>query len=94
MEEILKLEREIERLQRKREDGVSQLCESAKQELQTRRDAEITRMKKEASRKATQLLSQGGLDAALLDAGPKAPDAEVIRPSVCPSVRPSVCLSG
>ena len=83
MEEILKLEREIERLQRKREDGVSQLCESSKQELQTRRDAEITRMKKEASRKATQLLSMGGLDAAMLDAGPKAPDAEVIRPSVC-----------
>uniref|UniRef100_A0A8C5B6I2 Myosin X, like 1 n=1 Tax=Gadus morhua TaxID=8049 RepID=A0A8C5B6I2_GADMO len=81
MEEILKLEREIERLQRKREDGVSLLCESSKQELQLRRDAEIKRMKKEASRKATELidlLNFGGLDAALVDAEPKAPDAEVI----------------
>uniref|UniRef100_A0A8C5FS54 Myosin X, like 1 n=1 Tax=Gadus morhua TaxID=8049 RepID=A0A8C5FS54_GADMO len=89
MEEILKLEREIERLQRKREDGVSLLCESSKQELQLRRDAEIKRMKKEASRKATELidlLNFGGLDAALVDAEPKAPDAEVICLSVCLSV--------
>ncbi|XP_059908614.1 unconventional myosin-X [Gadus macrocephalus] len=80
MEEILKLEREIERLQRKREDGVSLLCESSKQELQLRRDAEIKRMKKEASRKATELidlLNFGGLDPALVDAEPKAPEAEV-----------------
>ncbi|KAJ3612778.1 hypothetical protein NHX12_019036 [Muraenolepis orangiensis] len=78
MEEILNLEREIERLQRKREDGVSQLCESSKQELQLRRDAEIKRMKKEASRKATELidlLNFGGLDTALGDAETKAPTA-------------------
>uniref|UniRef100_A0A8C6PDU8 Myosin X, like 1 n=1 Tax=Nothobranchius furzeri TaxID=105023 RepID=A0A8C6PDU8_NOTFU len=56
MEEILELEREIERLQKKREDEVSQLCESSKQELQLRRDAELKRMKKEASRKATELI--------------------------------------
>ncbi|XP_037098390.1 unconventional myosin-X [Syngnathus acus] len=65
MEEILQLEREIERLQKKREDEVSQLCESSKQELQLRRDAELKRMKKEASRKATSLidlLNFGGVD--------------------------------
>ncbi|XP_065822534.1 unconventional myosin-X [Labrus bergylta] len=68
MEEILQLEREIERLQKKREDEVSQLCESSKQELQLRRDAELKRMKKEASRKATQLidlLDFGGVDPSL-----------------------------
>lgn len=68
MEEILQLEREIERLQKKREDGVSQLCESSKQELQLRRDAELKRMKKEASRKATELidlLNFGGVDPSL-----------------------------
>lgn len=65
MEEILQLEREIERLQKKREDEVSQLCESSKQELQLRRDAELKRMKKEASRKATgliEILNFGGVD--------------------------------
>ncbi|XP_056915471.1 unconventional myosin-X isoform X2 [Takifugu flavidus] len=56
MEEILQLEREIERLQKKREDEVSQLCESSRQELQLRRDAELKRMKKVASRKATELI--------------------------------------
>nr|XP_061798351.1 unconventional myosin-X-like [Nerophis lumbriciformis] len=68
MEEILQLEREIERLQKKREDEVSQLCESSKQELQLRRDAELKRMKKEASRKATgliDLLNFGGVDPTL-----------------------------
>ncbi|KAA8577937.1 hypothetical protein FQN60_008770, partial [Etheostoma spectabile] len=68
MEEILQLEREIERLQKKREDEVSQLCESSKQELQLRRDAELKRMKKEASRKATELidlLNFGGVDPSL-----------------------------
>uniref|UniRef100_A0A3Q3AHQ9 Myosin X, like 1 n=1 Tax=Kryptolebias marmoratus TaxID=37003 RepID=A0A3Q3AHQ9_KRYMA len=68
MEEILQLEREIERLQKKREDEVSQLCESSKQELQLRRDAELKRMKKEASRKATELidlLNFGGVDPTL-----------------------------
>lgn len=65
MEEILQLEREIERLQKKREDEVSQLCESSKQELQLRRDAELKRMKKEACRKATgliEILNFGGVD--------------------------------
>ncbi|XP_028251166.1 unconventional myosin-X [Parambassis ranga] len=79
MEEILQLEREIERLQKKREDGVSQLCESSKQELQLRRDAELKRMKKEASRKATELidlLNFGGVDPSLAAAGAK-PAVEV-----------------
>ena len=78
MEEILNLEREIERLQKKREDGVSQLCESSKQELRLRRDAEIKRLKKEASRKATELidlLDFGGLDPGL--AAPSGASAEV-----------------
>lgn len=47
---------------------MSQLCESSKQELQLRRDAELKRMKKEASRKATgliDLLNFGGVDPAL-----------------------------
>uniref|UniRef100_A0A665TUX9 Myosin X, like 1 n=1 Tax=Echeneis naucrates TaxID=173247 RepID=A0A665TUX9_ECHNA len=78
MEEILQLEREIERLQKKREDEVSQLCESSKQELQLRRDAELKRMKKEASRKATELidlLNFGGVDPSLGAMGVK-PAAE------------------
>ncbi|KAJ8253356.1 hypothetical protein GJAV_G00212020 [Gymnothorax javanicus] len=63
MEEILRLEREIERLQRQREEGVSLLCESSRSELQQRRNAEITRLEKEASRMATEfveLLDFGG----------------------------------
>ncbi|MEQ2248802.1 hypothetical protein ILYODFUR_022786 [Ilyodon furcidens] len=79
MEEILQLEREIERLQKKREDEVSQLCESSKQELQLRRDAELKRMKKEASRKATELidlLNFGGVDPSVEAVGAK-PAAEV-----------------
>ncbi|KAI7807751.1 unconventional myosin-X [Triplophysa rosa] len=63
MEEILHLEREIQRLQKKREDGVSMLCESSKQELRLRRDAETLRQKKKASRAATEfydLLDTGG----------------------------------
>ncbi|XP_015248207.1 PREDICTED: unconventional myosin-X-like isoform X4 [Cyprinodon variegatus] len=74
MEEILQLEREIERLQKKREDEVSQLCESSKQELQLRRDAELKRMKKEASRKATELidlLNFGGVDPSVEAVGEK-----------------------
>nr|XP_057947426.1 unconventional myosin-X isoform X3 [Doryrhamphus excisus] len=74
MEEILQLEREIERLQKKREDEVSQLCESSKQELQLRRDAELKRMKKEASRKATSLvdlLNFSVADPGLVDATAK-----------------------
>ncbi|MEQ2219378.1 hypothetical protein XENOCAPTIV_016865, partial [Xenoophorus captivus] len=79
MEEILQLEREIERLQKKREDEVSQLCESSKQELQLRRDAELKRMKKEASRKATELidlLNFGGVDPSVEAVAAK-PAAEV-----------------
>lgn len=78
MEEILQLEREIERLQKKREDEVSQLCESSKQELQLRRDAELKRMKKEASRKATELidlLNFGGVDPSLAAVGAKSAEA-------------------
>lgn len=80
MEEILQLEREIERLQKKREDEVSQLCESSKQELQLRRDAELKRMKKEASRKATSLidlLNFSGVDPALGEAAQAAAQVAV-----------------
>lgn len=79
MEEILLLEREIERLQKKREDEVSQLCESSRQELQLRRDAELKRMKKVASRKATELidlLNFKGVDPSQGDVSMK-PAAEV-----------------
>ncbi|KAG7466962.1 hypothetical protein MATL_G00148210 [Megalops atlanticus] len=65
MEEILRLEREIERLQQQREEGVSLLCETSRSELQQRRDAEIHRLEKEASRVATEfleLLDFGGLE--------------------------------
>ncbi|KAF3701053.1 Unconventional myosin-X Unconventional myosin-10 [Channa argus] len=89
MEEILQLEREIERLQKKREDGVSQLCESSKQELQLRRDAELKRMKKEASRKATELidlLNFGGVDPSLGAVGAK-PAAEVKTPKPASATR-------
>lgn len=89
MEEILQLEREIERLQKKREDEVSQLCESSKQELQLRRDAELKRMKKEASRKATELidlLNFGGVDPSLGAAAAK-PAAEVKAPKAARAPR-------
>ncbi|XP_019727812.1 unconventional myosin-X [Hippocampus comes] len=83
MEEILQLEREIERLQKKREDEVSQLCESSKQELQLRRDAELKRMKKEASRKATgliDLLNFSGVDPTLGEAAQAVVDGEAEPP--------------
>lgn len=83
MEEILQLEREIERLQKKRENEVSQLCESSRQELQLRRDAELKRMKKEASRKATELidlLNFKGVDPSQAEA-PAKPAAEVKPPN-------------
>ncbi|XP_060939098.1 unconventional myosin-X, partial [Limanda limanda] len=89
MEEILQLEREIERLQKKREDEVSQLCESSKQELQLRRDAEIKRMKKEASRKATELIDLRnfeGVDPLLVGAGTK-PAAEAKSPKGASAAR-------
>ncbi|KAL7865165.1 hypothetical protein SRHO_G00104120 [Serrasalmus rhombeus] len=68
MEEILRLEREIERLQQQREDGVALLNESSREELRQRRDAEIYRLEKEASRVATEFLEMldfGGLEQSL-----------------------------
>ncbi|XP_048857839.1 unconventional myosin-X [Brienomyrus brachyistius] len=56
MQEILHLEREIARLQRQREDGMSQLCATSRAELEQRRDAELRRLRREASRAATQFL--------------------------------------
>ncbi|KAK5917008.1 hypothetical protein CgunFtcFv8_011935 [Champsocephalus gunnari] len=90
MEDILQLEREIERLQKKREDEVSQLCESSKQELQLRRDAEIKRMKKEASRKATELidlLNFGGVDPSMGAAVAPQPAAEAKPPKPANATR-------
>ncbi|KAM4608951.1 unconventional myosin-X [Polymixia lowei] len=68
MEEILRLEREIERLQKQQEDGVSLLGDVGREELRQRRDAEIYRLEKEASRVATEfldLLDFGGLEPSL-----------------------------
>uniref|UniRef100_A0A667ZCG9 Myosin X, like 1 n=1 Tax=Myripristis murdjan TaxID=586833 RepID=A0A667ZCG9_9TELE len=68
MEEILRLEREIERLQKQQEDGVSLLGDVSREELRQRRDAEIYRLEKEASRVATEfleLLDFGGLEPSL-----------------------------
>ncbi|KAK7939515.1 hypothetical protein WMY93_002841 [Mugilogobius chulae] len=68
MEEILRLEREIERLQKQQEDGVSLLGDMSREELRQMRDAEIYRLEKEASRVATEfldLLDFGGLEPSL-----------------------------
>ncbi|XP_076018095.1 unconventional myosin-X [Genypterus blacodes] len=68
MEEILRLEREIERLQKQQEDGVSLLGDMSHEELREMRDAEIYRLEKEASRVATEfleLLDFGGLEPSL-----------------------------
>ncbi|KAM9710008.1 unconventional myosin-X isoform 2-T2 [Menidia menidia] len=68
MEEILRLEREIERLQKQQEDGVSLLGDVSRDELRQMRDAEIYRLEKEASRVATEfleLLDFGGLEPSL-----------------------------
>jgi len=68
MEEILRLEREIERLQKQQEDGVSLLGDVSHEELREMRDAEIYRLEKEASRVATEfldLLDFGGLEPSL-----------------------------
>lgn len=68
MEEILRLEREIERLQKQQEDGVSLLGDVSREELRQMRDAEIYRLEKEASRVATEfleLLDFGGLEPSL-----------------------------
>lgn len=68
MEEIQRLEREIERLQKQQEDGVSLLGDVSHEELRQMRDAEIFRLEKEASRVATEfleLLDFGGLEPSL-----------------------------
>lgn len=68
MEEILRLEREIERLQKQQEDGVSLLGDVSREELRQMREAEIYRLEKEASRVATEfleLLDFGGLEPSL-----------------------------
>ncbi|XP_028291759.1 unconventional myosin-X isoform X2 [Gouania willdenowi] len=68
MEEILRLEREIERLQKQQEDGVSLFGDVSREELRQMRDAEIYRLEKEASRVATEfleLLDFGGLEPSL-----------------------------
>uniref|UniRef100_A0A665WV33 Unconventional myosin-X-like n=1 Tax=Echeneis naucrates TaxID=173247 RepID=A0A665WV33_ECHNA len=68
MEEILRLEREIERLQKQQEDGVSLLGDVSREELRQMRNAEIYRLEKEASRVATEfleLLDFGGLEPSL-----------------------------
>ncbi|XP_067106712.1 unconventional myosin-X [Osmerus mordax] len=68
MEEILRLEREIERLQRQHEDGVSLQGDISREERRQQRDAEIFRLEKEASRVATEfleLLDFGGLEPSL-----------------------------
>ncbi|XP_028992569.1 unconventional myosin-X [Betta splendens] len=68
MEEILRLEREIERLQKQQEDGVSLLGDASREERRQMRDAEIYRLEKEASRVATEfleLLDFGGLEPSL-----------------------------
>lgn len=68
MEEILRLEREIERLQKQQEDSMSLLGDVPKEELRNMRDAEIYRLEKEASRVATEfldLLDFGGLEPSL-----------------------------
>ncbi|KAF5891520.1 unconventional myosin-X-like, partial [Clarias magur] len=65
MEEILRLEREIERLQRQRDEGVALMNEGSREELRQRSDAEIYRLEKEASRVATEFLEMldfGGLE--------------------------------
>ncbi|KAM9803310.1 unconventional myosin-X [Syngnathus typhle] len=68
MEEILRLEREIERLQRQQEDGVSLLSDFSREDLRQMREAEIYRLEKEASRVATEfleLLDFGALEPSL-----------------------------
>lgn len=68
MEEILRLEREIERLQRQHDEGVALMNEGSREELRQHRDAEIYRLEKEASRVATEFLEMldfGGLEPSL-----------------------------
>lgn len=66
MEEILRLEREIEKLQwQQKADHVSVTCENTKNEMKRQREEEIQRLEKEASRVAQEfleLLDFGNLD--------------------------------
>lgn len=68
MEEILRLEREIERLQQQSDEGVALMNEGSHEELRQHRNAEIYRLEKEASRVATEFLEMldfGGLEQSL-----------------------------
>lgn len=66
MEEILRLEREIEKLQwQQKTEHVSIACENTKNEIKRQREEEIQRLEKEASRVAQEfleLLDFGNLD--------------------------------
>uniref|UniRef100_A0A8V5G6P6 Uncharacterized protein n=1 Tax=Melopsittacus undulatus TaxID=13146 RepID=A0A8V5G6P6_MELUD len=65
MEEILRLEKEIEKLQQQKEDHMSILCENTRNEINRQREEEIQRLEKEASRVAQEfleLLDFGNLD--------------------------------
>ncbi|XP_069473058.1 unconventional myosin-X-like [Ambystoma mexicanum] len=66
MDEILRLEIEIEKLQRQQEvDGVSIACDDTRNELSRQREKQIQRLEKEASRVAQEfleLLDFGNLD--------------------------------
>lgn len=65
MEEILRLEKEIEKLQQQKEDHMSIICENTRNEINRQREEEIQRLEKEASRVAQEfleLLDFGNLD--------------------------------
>lgn len=65
MEEILRLEKEIEKLQQQKEDHMSIICENTRNEINRQREEEIQRLEKEASRVAQEfleLLDFGSLD--------------------------------
>lgn len=65
MEEILRLEKEIEKLQQQKEDHMSIICENTRNEINQQREEEIQRLEKEASRVAQEfleLLDFGNLD--------------------------------
>ncbi|XP_030309911.1 unconventional myosin-X-like isoform X3 [Calypte anna] len=65
MEEILRLEKEIEKLQQQKEDHMSIICETTRNEINRQREEEIQRLEKEASRVAQEfleLLDFGNLD--------------------------------
>uniref|UniRef100_A0A674HDX0 Myosin X n=1 Tax=Taeniopygia guttata TaxID=59729 RepID=A0A674HDX0_TAEGU len=65
MEEILRLEKEIEKLQQQKEDHMSVISEDTRNEICRQREEEIQRLEKEASRVAQEfleLLDFGNLD--------------------------------